>query len=412
MRKIILILSLVSSITSIAQQVLPIQHDTLFEQGKYAHELIMSGIADYNSTSLDNDLMKKMVYGGVITEGIKNHSFGNHGSVNRFGADISAEMDYRNYALKCFKKEQIGFLIKGGYYNYASLIYSKDLFGLTFYGNEKYLGQSADFSGTRFLGMAFQKVGFGFFNKQSKNAVSLNFYSISNYAEGNIFTGELFQSPSVDSVSLALIGNMDFTSAKTFVKGWGAGIDLDFRLPVKINETRTAIVRFEAKNLGICAFNEPLTRYQADTIIHFQGYTLDQLFSNSGNSSTKLNMLDSLGVDSLGVRKWRFIPAYIQVGKIVSENDPAAVQTFYGLRMYGLSAFAPMLYGGIHYKLAKFADLGISAAIGGFGKLRFGLYSNWKLGNCYLGIGSENLTGMFQRNAKGESISIRLRCAF
>jgi hypothetical protein len=80
--------------------------------------------------------------------------------------------------------------------------------------------------------------------------------------------------------------------------------------------------------------------------------------------------------------------------------------------MYGLSAFAPMLYGGIHYKLAKFADLGISAAIGGFGKLRFGLYSNWKLGNCYLGIGSENLTGMFQRNAKGESISIRLRCAF
>ena len=411
MRKtLIFIWLIVSSLCSNAQQVLPVQHDTLFEQGKYANELVLSGIADYNSTSLENDLMKRLLYGGVITEGIKNHSFGNHGSLNRFGADITGEFEYKNYSLKCFKKDQIGMVVKGGYYNYASLIYSKDLFGLTFYGNDKYKGETADFSGTRCLGMAFQKVGLGFFNKQSKNSVTLNVYAISNYAEGNIYSGQLFQSESEDSVSLSLTGNADFSSSNSFVKGWGAGVDLDFRLPVKMSETRTAIVRFEARNLGVCAFSESLTRYQADTIIHFQGYTLNQLFSNSENASNKLNVLDSLGVDSLGVRKWRFIPAYIQIGKIVSENDPSSVQTFYGIRMYGLSAFAPMLYAGVHYRLAKYADLGMSASIGGFGKLRFGLYTNWKFGSYSLGVGSENITGMFQKNARGESISFRLRC--
>ena len=411
MRKLLIsIWLIIGSLPALAQQVLPVQHDSLFEQGKYAHELVLSGIADYNSTSLENDLMKRLLYGGVITEGIKNHSFGNHNSINRFGADITGEFEYKNYSLKWFKKDVIGLVLKGGYYNYASLIYNKDLFGLAFYGNEKYKGETADFSGTRFLGMAFQKLGLGFFNKQSKNSVTLNVYSISNYAEGNIYSGQLFQSESADSVSLSLTGNMDFSRSDKFIKGWGAGVDLDFRLTVKMSETRTAIVRFEARNLGVCAFNESLTRYHSDTIVHFQGYTLDQLFSNSENTSNKLDLLDSLGVDSLGVRKWRFIPAYIQIGKIVSENDPAAVQTFYGLRMYGLSAFAPMLYAGIHYKLAKYANLGMSAAIGGFGKLRFGLYSNWKFGNYSLGLGSENITGMFQKNARGESISIRLRC--
>jgi hypothetical protein len=401
---------LLSKIVVIAQHTLPIQQDTLFEKDQFKHEIIISGVAEYASNSIENDLMKKLLYGGQITNGIKNKSFGHHGSVNRIGADVTGELEYRNYHFNSFKKEKLGFLIKAGYYNYASLIYNKDLFGLAFYGNEQYLGQTANISGTRFVGMSFQKAGFGFFNKQSKNSVSLNFYSVSNYADGNIYIGELFQSQSGDSVSLGLTGNVDYTSTRSFVKGYGAGIDLDFRLPVKINEFRTSIIRFEAKNLGVFLFNKPLTRYEADTIVHFGGFTLSQLFSNNQNSTQKLNVLDSLGVDSVGVRKWRFIPAYFQVGKVVSENDPANVQVFYGIRMYGLAAFAPLIYGGLHYKIARFADLGLSAIVGGFGGLRYGLYSNWKFGNFILGLGTENLTGMFQRNARGESISIRLRC--
>jgi len=392
----------------LGQQTLPVQHDTLFEKGSFKHELILSGIADYNANALENELMKKLLYGGQITDGIKNRSFGNQRSVNRFGADVSAELEYRNYHVTPFKNERLGIVIKGGYYNYASLIYSKDLYGLAFYGNEKYLGQTASFSGTRFTGMSFQKVGFGFFDKVTKNSVSLNVYSISNFAEANIYAGQLFQSDKVDSVSLTLNGNATYASSNQYIKGLGAGIDLDFRLPVQVSETKTAIIRFEAKNLGFCSFVDKVTNYQADSTVHFSGYTLDQL----QQSTSKLSLMDTLGIHKSLITKWRFLPAYFQVGKIVSDNDPSAVQTFYGIRMYGLSAYAPMVYAGLHYKLAKWADLGMSVMTGGFGRLRFGLYSNYRVGKCTLSVGSENVAGIFQKSALGESISIRLRCLF
>jgi hypothetical protein len=402
-------LSMFAAIQLSAQQLLPVQHDTVFHHGTFSHELILSATAEYTSTSLDNELTRRFLYGGQITEELKNYSFKNQKKVNRFGADISGDFEYRNYVSTLFKKDRIGFMLKGGYYNYASLLYGKDLFGLIFYGNERYLDQSADFSGTRFLGMSFQKMGFGFFDKQTKNSATLNLYSVSNFAEGNIKAGQLFQSASADSVSLTLDGTMKYSSSKSFSKGLGAGMDLDFRIPIRLKNKKTAIIRLEAKNLGICSFTQPITRYQSDTTTHLNGYTLEQLLSFEAKN-VKPSLLDTLGVDQSQIRKWRFLPAYIQIGKIVSEQETAKIQTYYGIRMYGLAAYLPMVYAGLQYKLAPFAHLGVSMMAGGFGNLRFAFYSNWRFSKCSLAFGSENMLGIFYKYAKGESLSVRLRC--
>ena len=165
-----------SALFSLAQSMMPIQHDTL----QLDQELIVSGVADFSSTSLQNELMQKLFYGGEITFGIKNRSFIDHKGINRFGADISGEVEYRNLKLNLFKNPNWGLTVKSGYYNYISLLYSKDLYGLTFFGNDNYLGQNVNLSGTRFLGMSFQKFGLGVIDKKSKSSVSLNVYSLSN----------------------------------------------------------------------------------------------------------------------------------------------------------------------------------------------------------------------------------------
>ncbi len=99
MRLITSIVVSMSALFSLAQSMMPIQHDTL----QLDQELIVSGIADFSSTSLQNELMQKLFYGGEITFGIKNRSFIDHKGINRFGADISGEVEYRNLKLNLFK---------------------------------------------------------------------------------------------------------------------------------------------------------------------------------------------------------------------------------------------------------------------------------------------------------------------
>jgi hypothetical protein len=393
-----------------AQHLLPVFHDSVVSDD-ISHEFIASGWAEHFSTALHKDLTNKLFYGGEITEESKSRSFDKHKGINRFGADASAELEYRNYKIQFFGKEKYGLLLKGGYYNYGALVYGKDLFGLTFYGNNRYAGQTIDLSGTRFTGMSFQKFGFGIFDKVMKHSVTINAYSISNYANLNLFDTRIYQSQDIDTMDLTLDGNLDLATASQWAKGWGVGLDLDYYLPVRVSEKKSAMIRFQAKDLGICYFNHPLTRYQSDTTIRYQGYTLDQLI-NVNNGTSQPSFSDTLALDSLGAKKWRFMPAFIQIGKVVSENDSSRLQTFYGIRLYGLSGYIPMLFAGVHLDLGKLFDLGVSAGYGGWGGFRVGVYANAKLGNLSLAIGSENLPGVFLKNSKGESIALRLRCVF
>ena len=154
-----------------AQHWCPVQHDTLI---KSKNEIIFSGCANYSSTSLNNSLTKKLFYGGEITEAIKDKSFKLHGDLNRFGTDISAEIEYRNFSVNLLKHKNWGFVVKAGYYSFLAAQYSKDLFGVTFYGNEMYQGQLASFSGTKISAYSFEKLGFGWLDKKSKSSVCLN----------------------------------------------------------------------------------------------------------------------------------------------------------------------------------------------------------------------------------------------
>jgi hypothetical protein len=392
---------------SFGQYILPIQHDT----NTYNHEIIAHGITEYSSTSVQNEMGKMLLFGGHITDDIKNRTFDAHRGINRFGLDASAEIEYRNLKASIFK-EKWGFTVKAGYYNYMSVLYSKELFGLSFFGNEKYLGENVDFSGSRFQAMSFQKIGFGFIDKKSKSNVSLNVYSISNYAEINVREGHLFQSENGDSISLTLDGNLDYTSESNFLKGFGAGIDLDFRIPVVLRNEKVSYVQFLAKNLGFAKMTSTVTRYRTDTTFTYDGLTFDQLYGDASIFNEDFSILDTLGVDSLSVSKYKALPGFMQAGKIVDDLNKARVQSFFGIRIYPSITYSPLIYAGAQFKTTKWLDLGANASYGGFSGFRAGIYGNVRMKNFSLGISSEDVIGFVSKKAKGQSLIVRLRCRF
>lgn len=393
---------------SSAQSWLPIQHDTLLNK---KHELIISGTADYASTSLHKSLTQKLFYGGEITDDIKEKSLKLHRGINRFGSDLNTEIEYRNFSVSLFNNPNWGFTVKAGYFSFINALYSKDLYELTFYGNNHYISDTAFLSGTKFSAYTFQKIGFGWLDKKSKSSVTLNVFNISNYSNAFIRKGEIYQSSEIDTLSVGFSGNASFIGSSAFINGLGFGIDADLRITVPTRNNKPVYYQFLAKNIGFASLNNPLNQYTGDSIFTFTGISYNDVINGSSFLDSNFSILDTFGVQKSQTRKTLFLPGYLQFSKLVDVNSTRKLQEFYGIRLFLASAYAPLVFAGVDYRIninnSNTINLGLNSSYGGFSKFRFGFYSSMKIKNFNIGLASENIFGK-----NGQSFLFRLQCGF
>jgi hypothetical protein len=408
MKKITFIFFLLNGLLGSAQSWIPVQQDTLLDTKQ---EFVFTGTADYASTSLHKSLTQKLFYGGEITDAIKDKSLKLHRGINQFGSDLNTEIEYRNFQVNLFGKPAWGFTVKAGYYSFINALYSKDLYKLTFYGNNDFIGNTASVSGTQFSTYGYQKIGFGWLDKKSKSSVSLNLYNLSNYSDALVRTGEIYQSQTIDSLSIAFDGSASFTNGTSFFKGFGAGLDADIRLKVPTKNNKVVYYQFLAKNIGFTSLRESMTRYSGDTVFTFTGLTLNQALNGGSFLDSNFSVLDTLGVQQSQAKTTIFLPGFLQFSKLVDANSTRKLQEFYGIRLFLSSIYNPLVFAGIDYRISlgkiNTLNFGLNTSYGGFSKFRFGLYSSLRIKNWNLGLASENIIGK-----TGQSILIRLQCAF
>lgn len=391
-------------------QILPIGHDTLI----YKHQVTLSGGFDYSGNSVQRAITSKFLRGGEITEDLKDASFAKHRSVNRIGGALSGELNYAAYDVRLFK--DWGLNIKAGYDLFGGLIYSKDFFGLAFYGNQRFLGDTLSMSGMNATLTSFQKFGVGIINAKSKASVTLNFYNIDNHFDAHFRTLELIQDESGDSFSVEMDGEVEIPKNSQMNQGFGVGIDVDFRLPIAWGAENTAYVQFQAKNIGVGFSSQPYKRYYTDTTIAFDGFTFDQLIGDNsflGDTSISVNsVMDSIGIYSNNFRPTYLLPGFIQIAKIVDDHYEGKFQPFFGVRLYPTLIYSPMVFGGLDYKPVEKLRVGASLSFGGFAGLRGGLYAHTDLGKWNIGLSTETISGLVSQKAPGQSVYLRIGCAF
>lgn len=397
--------------TIFSQQLLPVQHDTTH----YSQEIILTGNGEYSATSLRNELVSKLFWGGEITDPIKQSSFSKHKLINRFGIDLNSEIEYRNFNIHLFNKPSYGIVLKAGAYAIGSAAYSKDAFGTIFFGNADYLGQTANLSGTYFSYISFQKVGIGCINNISKSSLSLNFYTVNDYFGSHFQKASYTEDSDGTSLSTQLSGGFKTTQGKSFVKGAGVGIDFDSRFSVQLNPKRKATFQILAKNIGLVNYYTGLDTYQVDSTYSFDGFSIQQLIGNASLTVDSLNsstFVDTLKIQHSIEKKTLFLPGYLQIGKIINDNDSSKTQAFYGLRMYPSLAYVPLLYLGGQYSINKHIQLGIQGSVGGFSTFKVGMYATLKQANWSIGIASQDVYGDFSKRGFGKSFLMRIRCVF
>lgn len=408
MKNIIFYITLFICNLTFSQQLLPIQFDTI---GNY-QELILSGNTEYGSTSIKNDLINKFIKGGEITESIKNNSFNHHKLLNIVGIDFGTELEYRNLNLKLLKKENIGLVVKSGYFSIGSLFYTKDLFGLAFFGNDKYINSNANFSGSQLNFNTFQKVGLGIILKKSKSVFNLNYYNVSNYADGYINNGILYQPNDGFNDSLGLHGYFNSSTGAKFNKGFGLGLDFDFKISIDWLKDQKAYIQFIGKNIGLATISSGSTLYQFDSTYHYNGFKISELIggnsilSDTNDIYTKLNIQKSIHKENI------ILPCMFQIGKIVDNYSTNKIQSFFGIRLYPTISYIPLAYIGGQYKFKNNFAIGLQESYGGFTGLRTGIYTNYSINKVSIGIASENIIGVINKKGNGQSLIVRLQCRF
>lgn len=404
MNRIYLIASLLVSLNVFAQHSLPIQMDTLV----YNYEVIGTGILDYGSSSIKNEMTKKLIYGGFIDSEMKDRSLNRHKAQNRIGIEASGEIEFRDYNTRIFNQDKYGYYVRGGYYNYVSAAYAPDVFNLVFNGNSTFLGDTANFSGTQANAISLQKIGFGFIDKKSKSNIGINYYNVSNFSDAYIRSGELIMDSTASNIEMDMGARFRYSEGKKFNKGWGLGLDADFRIPVKwLNESQVYI-QVQLKNIGFMSVKN-MTEYKADKSYNFSGFKFRQLLGDSALSINDGNqLLDTLGIEKRNKKITTLLPGFIQIGKIADYQSSKTVQSYFGVRLHTIINYTPLVYAGAHIKLYDWMKVGIQGSYGGFSNFRLGFYSQYDFGKFHFGIGSEDLIGALTKKGYGESIHFRI----
>jgi hypothetical protein len=376
------------------------------DTNQYCHSISFSGLYDYSSTSFERRMIQLYFQGGELTDEIKAGSFNKHKGINNIGFEMAGTVDYHNYVTNVFKNPNIGLVLRAGVFSNLSSNYSKDAFGLLFYGNSMYRGDTASFSGMDAKVVGIQKFGIGLIDKKSKTSLVLNGYNVTAYQDLNIVKGNLISDTTNNSLQLEMIGNWRTAKGTNSSKGWGLGFDLDYRLPVSWFNGKTSFFQFSLQNIGIMALNE-VKNYSFDTSIVFTGFQFQDVFKSSSDSTSN-GFQDSLGLKTSTSAAVRFLPGFIQVGKLINENTTQKWQSYFGIRLYTTLTYNPLIFIGGQYQLHKNVRFGFQGSYGGFTTFRAGIYSQVKINKAYLGVGSEDLYGLVSNRGRGQSAYLRL----
>jgi hypothetical protein len=382
-------------------------YDTLTK----SQEISIQGVVDYSASSLQNQLTNKFIFGGEISTAIKDLSNEKHKAINRAGIDAGGEISYSNYDINLFKNKDWGIRINAGYHNFGGVLYSKDLFGLAFYGNEPFLGDTLSMSGTDVSFTSFQKVGFGFIAPKTRSSASINFYNISNRINGDFRGLEIIQTADGNSVDLAMDGEVELPQNNKFSQGVGVGFDLDFKISVAWYKERTARIQFLAKNVGFGYMHEAQKKYSFDTSFVYSGLRFDQIIGdNSLLGDSTASLLDTVGITAGTSNPFFVLPGFFQVGKMVDLNSEYKLQSFFGARVYPTLIYSPFVFAGVDYRAVEWLNVGASLAYGGFAGLKGGIYANMNWDKIQMGLGTDNLTGIVSGKGNGSSMYLRLAC--
>jgi len=408
MRNLTILLFALLNVTMRAQMLNAIDYDSS-NVSKFT--TIVSGNVVYGASSIRNAMLDPLLFGGYISNQIKDNAQKNHKDFNILGIEgnASAALYVKTKSTQPNMERWMPGMKYAKQY-ISSLVYPTELFNLAFYGNDFFLGEYCNLSNTKLQYMDFQTLGFSVMDRKTQSTMSLNLVGMNHFQSA--YLGEnmnFYYTEAGDSLYGIVQGNWSQSKSPAYFKGLGASVDMNIRFPVTLNEEKYTTMELSVANLGFAIMNDFRTQ-SIDTSFAFGGYTISQLINREGMLAEGYAITDSLLVETTRKSKWMALPASIMLTNVLDLHKKDILQPLYGFKMMFISGYVPYVYGGLAVRLGRNVHTGLCASYGGFTGFKMNASVNIYAKKFNIGIASENVLGLLLKSGFGKSLQIRMRC--
>ena len=368
-------------------------------------QLLIEANGAYNSTTLPKRIPQAFFYGGFLDSSFLAETHEALASRNSFGLQMQANFQFQtNKALSKDPKKiasSWSWLFGAGQEQYSGMQFSQDAFGFVFLGGAPFVGDTLNFSNTRFQSISFSKVGFGIYNPQTQTSLQLNLIGVQNLIDAKFSNATWFQDPVQDSIHINLSANGRYTTQP--LSALGLGLDLDYRFSSE-TDAEPIVFQLKIQNLGFAYQITPFQQVQLNGSYDYGAFELQDLQQLQFSNTLDAALLD-LGFERTELRKWTLLPASIQLSKMVNQDSTIRMQAYYGAQFILRQTYLPLIFAGAHFNVSKKWQTGIGAAYGGFGGLRAQAYSAFTFNRYQILLRSDNITLQ-----KGAAIYLQFKC--
>lgn len=391
MNRNILYLSFLLSLTGVTQEILPVINDTTFDKNR----LQISSQNYYGSNRLNNNFTDKFIFGGTITQAIKDKNFNRMDQNNRLGGEAKQQIEHFNPNIHPIKNEKYGLVISIADHHLVSANIPTDLYELAMFGNAGSINDTLNFSFAHFQYLHYQKFGIGIFDRTTQSSVKINYVSGSKAIEARMNDTWLYNGS--DSLILHAQGagyRTDRFYPYLGFQGSGVSIDLNYNFFFESKKGRRQFLNLKVNNLGFIGWNQNNHQYTIDSTSVYTGFNVNEILNRPEGETKNYNFTDTLGIyEGIG-RNFAALPIEFVLQKSPIRNSDQKFQYTLGFKTILTSDYIPYVFGGLYYEPFDFFSASTRLAYGGFGGLQWGLNLNlWTKGNSYFSLGTFNMIG-------------------
>ena len=243
------------------------------------HNITMNNYFTIESDDLNTSFLNSMLFGGFITDEMKDTWINNGDDNNRLNAELTNSIEYK------YSTDKLNsYYFQLSDVNLINSSFKDDLLKLVFHGNYDYQEETLDFSNTVVRSDRYQQYKFGYsYNIQKQDKLwkintALSYLSGNHHAQINIKEATLYTSGMGTSLDLNYDINamMTDTSNISVFAGNGNGVAMDFSICLdKVKEGYALAIR----DLGYINWNKNSIVANTDSSFTFMGVEIED-FNN------------------------------------------------------------------------------------------------------------------------------------
>jgi hypothetical protein len=392
MSKLLTLLSLIFSLISFSQDLATIFNDTI----NTGNEIRITSLNYYSSNGFNNELTNKFIFGGNISNEIKDFNQGKLGSINSLGAESEQKIEYVNYNIIPFKKwSNLGIIFSIEDLHFVSSNLSTDLYNTLFYGNSPYVGDTMDFSYSHLQYQHYQKISFGLIHNKYKSSLKISFVNANKGIDYRLGNTWMYSSPLSDSINFNLNAEGHYTPGNNpYFSTAGAGFALDLNhnfIYYNKNEKRQ-VINFKLGNIGFIYWNDETNYNFVDSSNTYSGFEIMNLITK--DSASNLLTTDTLGIFSTTRNQIELLPFELSIQKLADRYASKKLQLIFGFKSIISSDYRPYIFVGGYYSPNQKFGISSRLAYGGFGGFKLGLNANyWVKDKFEIALGTYDLVG-------------------